>query len=235
MKTGLIIILSLIIASCGKKSESTVQGGTSNLNQSRSSTDMMNMGDDHAFFYGANGASIEKYAEDDFLLTSGAGVNGPKGELNQTQKLGGRSFLGYSNFSSTSLPLNAQSQISFFNVRSEGSIDSLELNLVIDGNCNGIFDSDADAVVGVKIIPNTYFSMSSNTVIESVTQGKMKGVAKGYPFSTLYGKCLINTELFDLNMPRNKKLAGILIVVGDGDKNSFSDVTFRIFDINISI
>ena len=217
---------------CGKRGEekNSTSASTSNIGESNP-TDMEDLGNQFAYFYGANGASYQKSSPDDFILRTGTGANPQEGDLNGSDRLGGKAFLGFPLTASSQIRLSENSVISFFNIRMNGSSDKIQLNLIVDGNCNGKFESQTDALVVFPVEANSYFVLDKNSPIAQVGQNKMNRFAIGDTFSSLFGKCLLNTEVFDLGMPKSKTIAGAMIVVGDGNKNEFSDASFRVFDI----
>lgn len=202
-------------------------------------TSMSDTGDNYTFYLGANGGSYTQSIPGIFELRSGFGANPFEGNLNGsngvsgTNRLGGKSFLGFPVDLGVTRAITATSSISFSNQRILGSNASIYINLIIDSDCNGIFNSANDAIVAFAANINSNFSLQQSSILSGVYGGAIPGIAQGMPFSKLSGMCLINTILLDNGMPANKKMAGIMIVVGDSTKNANSDATFQVSNLDI--
>jgi hypothetical protein len=212
MKLSALIICLCLFTACGKAGKTVVIESRNPVIPTLDFTvDMDDLEDNYFFFAATNSASSSKTAIGTFEIDGADG----------------RAFLGFPTEVSEYYPLSSSSTLSFHSQRLLGNSNNLTLSLFVDAGCDGVFSPASDAIVSFSVTPNKTYTLDQSTPISTITNGSLPGISAGSPFSSLIGKCLINTEIVDVNYPANKKLAGLMIVIGSNVSYEISDVDIR--------
>lgn len=192
-------------------------------------TDMTLIASDGTASLIANNSIVQALSPTVFLMNSGTGATVGSSQLgpNPNIRLGGKAFLGFPEYDGA--VITTSSFIQFTRNTAVGAA-AMYFNLIVDSGCDGVFGA-GDAIVGFSSGTSLNVRLDQNSTVIGVYKGTISGiVANVSKLAQLSGMCIINADTQDNGMPWGKKMAGVLVVVGDSS-GALNNRSFQISNL----
>jgi hypothetical protein len=208
------LMAAVLITGCAKLPGISLPKATQAI---PNNTDMRVISADGTAAITPNNAIAQEVSPGVFLMNSGPGGTIGMSQLgpNPTMRYGGKSFLGFPEYDR--LPITTSSYISFTRtaIAPVSKYNNMYFNLIVDSGCDGTFGA-GDAIVAFSTGNLLNVTLDQNSTVIGMFKGTIPGITLNVSkLANLAGKCIINADTQDNGMPWGKKMAGVLIVVGD--------------------